>query len=212
MRQKSVYSLLIDRSGSMADLRDEIFQSINARIDSIQKLAAETDNDVLVEIVTFNHSIKLVLPLTEAKKLNHLNESDYQIDGTTALYDALGSTIERMNLLFGKEIEAKTCNATVVVYTDGYENASRNFFKGLIKAMLLIANKTENVQVALVGCDEETLFMAHELNFKMQNVVRTSKSDMAKSMSSLDTFFEKRNNGERTNFKVDFSQFDLDKK
>ncbi len=211
MKQKVIYALVIDRSGSMADLRDEIFQSINARIASIKALATEGDKETFVEIVTFNHSVKRVLPLAEASALAPLRESDYQIDGCTALYDAVGGTLERLNLLFRQEVRMGTAKIVIVVYTDGYENASRNYSKADIYAMLKQANSMENVEITLVGCDEATVMMAHEMNFKAENVVRTSKGTMSKSMDVLDNYFTAHYRDQKPNFKSGFKDFDLDK-
>ena len=98
-----------------------------------------------------------------------------------------------------------------MVYTDGYENTSRMYSKQVIREMLGKANAMENVEVTMVGCDEETLLMAQDLNFDNQNVVRTGKDDLGKSMKILDGYMEAISRGERPNFKAGYKEFDLDK-
>ncbi len=211
MKKKVVYALVVDKSGSMAVIQSEILMSLNDRISTIKNIAETSERDVLAELVTFNESAKRVLPLVNANKLNLLTSQEYQIGGTTALYDALGSTLERLDLTFNQELVAGTCSAVVVVYTDGYENASRMYSKQVIREMLRKANEMENVEITIVGCDEETLMMARDMNFNVDNVVRTSKENLSATMKSMDSYLYGYAKGEKRNFKADYKDFDLDK-
>lgn len=212
MKKKTVFALIIDKSGSMFDIKDEIFQSINDRIKSIKKSAKKEDKKMLVELVSFNHHITRLRTFESALTIKKLKEREYEVGGTTSLYDALGSTLERIELMFGKEIRQETCNVMVVVYTDGYENSSRQFSNEDIKEMLSKANETKGFEVAMVGCDEETLTMARRLNFRPKNIVRTSKEEMNESMESVDDYLVNFSMGRDVNFKKSLSKFDLDKK
>ena len=210
MKKKVVYALVVDKSGSMADIQSEILMSLNDRIKAIQKINETTDKEVLVELVAFNESVRRILPLVKAKKLAQLKAPEYEVGGTTALYDALGSTLERMYLTFGSDIEKGNCSVVIVVYTDGYENASRMYSKQVIREMLGKANSMKNVEITMVGCDEETLLMAQEMNFKQNNVVRTSKDYLSASMNMMDGYLAAFSNDEMPNFKSSYKDFDLD--
>jgi uncharacterized protein YegL len=211
MATKTIYSLVIDRSGSMADIRHEIFGSINNRIRKIIQIDRENDGETLAEITTFNHRVSRIVPLVKAEKLKPIKDEDFLIDGTTALFDALGSTLERLNNFFREEVEKGETDILIIIYTDGYENASMAYSKSAIRKMMTEASELENVQVTLVGCDEKTLWMAKEMAFHPNNIVRTSKEQMARSMGSLDAYFEDYKKGIKPNFKSRYKDFDLDK-
>ena len=137
MIKKMVYGLVIDRSASMSDLREEMLMSINNRIKSIKKNSKEKEQEAFVELVTFNHSVKRVYSMEPVESVEQLKRNDYEIDGSTSLYDALGSTLERMQLIYGEEVRKGNCNVAIVVYTDGHENTSRMYSQSQIKEMLV---------------------------------------------------------------------------
>ncbi len=208
---KVVYGLIIDKSSSMMEIQREILQSLNDRIKAIKKLDKNSKTETLVELVMFNHRVKRLHTLTPAKEMKPLNREDYFVNGTTALYDALGSTLERFNLLLSNEIAKGTCKVVILVYTDGYENASRSYSQQDIKEMLRVANNTPGVEITMVGCDEETLTMAREMNFNMDNVVRTSKENLSESMQCFDDYMVSFDSNKMSNFKESYKNYDLDK-
>ena len=211
MKKKIIYGIIIDRSSSMCDLRDEMLLSINNRVSAIKKISKEKNQDAYVELVTFNDKVNRVIELEPYSDVRALGPDDYLIDGMTSLYDALGSTLERIELIFGNEIRKGECNVAIIVYTDGYENSSRLYTQPQIKKMLTLANNMEGVEVSIVGCDVETLTMAKEINFENKNMVRTSRKDFVKSMKVMDDYFLHDVEGGTFNLKESMKDFDLDK-
>ena len=211
MKKKTVFGLILDKSGSMYDIKDEMLLSINQRIKTIKKLSAKSDGEVIVELVVFNHKINRIYDFEPAGKLKKLKKKEYEVNGTTALYDALGHMLERIDLKYGEEIAKGKCNAMVIVYTDGLENASRHYNIDNIKKQMSRANETKGFEVTMVGCDEETLMSAQTMNFNRKNVVRTSKLNLSRSMASLDPILHAISISHPIDFKSSFSKLDLDK-
>ena len=78
--------MILDRSGSMSGLESDTIGGYN----SMLKKQRETEGDVLVSTVLFDHSIEVLhdrVPLDEVAKIT---EKGYYVRGCTALLDAVG--------------------------------------------------------------------------------------------------------------------------
>lgn len=201
MKTTQIYSLLLDNSGSMHELREEMFLSINNRIKSIKNNASDTRDHVLIEIVSFNDRSHAIVPLQDARTAPLIQLSDYEIEGSTALYDALGNTVQRNNTLSSGVLSDQKVRTTIIVYTDGYENSSRHYSVRDIRRIMDRVNEDPLSDIVMVGCDEHTLHMAEEMNFNPTSVVKTSRENLVSSMDAIDTFVEKRMMNETITFK-----------
>lgn len=200
MKKTQIFSLILDCSGSMHELREEMYLSINQRIQSIKQLASDSNDEILLEISSFNHKLHTLVPLQDARRATLITLEDYRIEGSTALYDALGKTAQRLRdlqfgLLAGHEVRW-----TAVIYTDGFENSSTQFSLSDIQRLMSAVQEDPRSEVALVGCDSSTLETAQRMHLDVKNVVQTDRNRYVSSMEALDTFFEKRMNDESVQF------------
>jgi uncharacterized protein with von Willebrand factor type A (vWA) domain len=111
--------ILLDRSGSMATLWSEALGSINAYIEKLKV----SDKVVLA---AFDSEYKVIRDC-KAKDWKNVTNNDVEPRGTTALYDSCGKIMQR-----AEEDNAK--KTVLVVMTDGYENASKEYTQAAIKA------------------------------------------------------------------------------
>jgi uncharacterized protein YegL len=122
---------ILDRSGSMADLMNDLVDGFNEMIDK-QK---EEEGDVYVTVTCFDNHYEVLYEHAELKNVKKLTRKEIFPRGTTALLDAIGKTI---NVLKAKEQTDKTI---VLITTDGKENASIEY--GLDKIKELIKEQEE---------------------------------------------------------------------
>jgi len=113
---------LLDESGSMCSIRENIIQSVNKFIED-QKKANEDEYVGLPDppkmtFIKFQHGYSVIFEDKLLSEVKTITEKDYIPDGTTALYDAMGRTI--------KKYQGQT-GIIMVIVTDGLENASREF-------------------------------------------------------------------------------------
>ena len=121
---------ILDESGSMGYLRDDTIGGFNSMIED-KKTKPGTAN---VTTVLFNNEVSILhdnLPLSEVKPLTR---KDYMPSGATALYDAVGGTID----VIGQELSAlsedeRPDKVIFVITTDGEENSSRAFSKEMVR-------------------------------------------------------------------------------
>ena len=127
---------ILDRSGSMYHLTNDVIGGFNATMDSQR----EVEGKAYVTTVLFNNEFQLVHDRTELSEIHNLTNRDYVASGTTALYDAIGFTIKHIqkvhSYLRKEDLPSKV---TCFITTDGYENSSVKYsakeIKNLIKEL-----------------------------------------------------------------------------
>lgn len=138
-KKAKVYNLIIvDESGSMSHLRQATLSGINETISTIrsaQKEFAKTQSHFLT-LVTFDsgsnpEDVRTVInraPITQVADFN-----DYQPNGCTPLYDAMGESLTNLEKYVGNDSSA---SVVVTVLTDGLENASREWTAPLLRRLI----------------------------------------------------------------------------
>lgn len=132
MKTKVFNLIIIDESGSMQSIKRETINSVNETIQTIR--AAEkrhADQEHYVSVVSFNDQVKTISDCVAVADVKELTGETYQPDCCTALYDAMGISINNMR----KHTSAED-KVLVTVVTDGYENASREWNGKAIKALV----------------------------------------------------------------------------
>ena len=128
--------LVLDRSGSMSSCKEETVVSINEYINEIQKEAVEG----VFTLSTFdNRSIDIPISRIPIRELTTLGEDILMPRGGTPLYDAIGTAVHDLSTFTHTENEKKV----LVIVTDGYENASREYTSDAIKQLIEEKTKEE---------------------------------------------------------------------
>lgn len=116
--------LVLDESGSMESIRDQIINSIN---DLIMEQKQIKERPATFTLIKFSDNVKEVIVNKLLSNVNSLTNRDYVPSGSTALYDAIGKTIDRFR---------NEKNVLMVIITDGQENASRQYSRNQINKMI----------------------------------------------------------------------------
>jgi Mg-chelatase subunit ChlD len=112
---------LLDRSGSMDTCLDDTIGGFNAFV------REQTQDGGTLTLILFDHEYTLVYNKKPIEQVELLTHETYVPRGSTGLLDAIGKTI--------KNTEADR-TPTVVILTDGMENASHMFTKAHIKDLI----------------------------------------------------------------------------
>jgi hypothetical protein len=186
------YHLILDKSGSMESHYGEILQALNKKFDSIRATQAEhPEIPIYVSLTLFSDGPELVFEQKPACELRSLTEAEYVLDGMTALLDAVGMVLGRMQYLLGHDLKHHNANAVVVIYTDGMENASRRYTCGDIGAKIKKLSADDRWSFTFVGADIDAWDVASRINFNRSNVFSSSKESVGESMSFLSDSFSK---------------------
>lgn len=126
-------AVVLDRSGSMATVREATVGGLNQFFRTQRELAGE----VRLTLVQFDDKYEVHKDFVDLKQTPDLTQDDFVPRGWTALLDAVGKTI----VDFGNKLAAlpeteRPGKVIVVVQTDGEENASREFNHQRIQDMV----------------------------------------------------------------------------
>ena len=114
---------LLDRSGSMRGLESDTIGGYNSYLE-MQK-----GKNAKVTTILFDNQYEVLHDRKDIKSIKKLTKKEYYVRGCTALLDAIGKTIKKLD-------EQKASKVIFVITTDGYENASKEYSKEQIKELI----------------------------------------------------------------------------
>jgi hypothetical protein len=103
--------MILDESGSMYSIQNDIVGSVNKFINDQQKKV----DDTVFSLITFSTEFQNVYDKKLLSDVEEITSDNYSPNGMTALYDTIGFTLDKH----------KDKAACVVIVTDGEENSSK---------------------------------------------------------------------------------------
>ena len=126
-------TVVLDRSGSMACLVDEVIGAFNTFVDEQQQVAGQAS----FSLVQFDDRYEVYLDAVDLAKVGRLDRTTYVPRGMTALYDAVGLAIVATGTRLAALDEAERPDKVVfLIQTDGEENASHEYDAATLQAMI----------------------------------------------------------------------------
>ncbi|KGR76531.1 vWA domain-containing protein [Ureibacillus sinduriensis] len=148
---------IFDCSGSMQGLEADTIGGYNAML-AKQK---EIDEEAAVTTVLFNDQCKTLHERVDIKKVVPLTKTDYEVGGTTALLDAIGSTIQKVHHDL-KAVKEPSNQVLFIITTDGMENASVEYSFERVKK-LVDRQKELGWQFIFLGANIDAIGTASKL-------------------------------------------------
>jgi hypothetical protein len=175
---------LLDRSGSMENIRDDTIGGFNSFVSDQKAL----NPDALMTLWQFDHEILKSFTNVPLRDVPMLTRETFQPRGATHLLDTIGEALS-----IGSPIEE---NPIVVIFTDGEENGSSKFTKTALKEVIqkktsdgwtflyLGANQDSFAEAGALGIDTRTT-----LNYNTQDtpdVFRTLSAAVSQPAGTID--------------------------
>jgi hypothetical protein len=166
--------MVLDESGSMADIKLKIIKSINDFVMEQQQLKSDGTTMTLLK---FSDKLKYVFQRKPLEDIREITPFDYMPDGSTALYDAIGNAIEQFK---------EESNVIMVIVTDGQENASKNYTRSKITDMINKCKSNKLWNFVYLSSDIDTFTQGNNIgmanSFQSTNYV-TQKECMGSYLS-----------------------------
>ena len=140
---------IMDSSGSMVAMGDEPLQGLN----DFYKKQNETGN-FMSTLCFFSSDVKFIHKNISGKDIPILTNNDYNPNGMTALYDAIGESVNY-------QLEQNPKNVLVVILTDGEENASSKYTKKDIKKLLEKMETENGWKIMYLGANQDSFKVAN---------------------------------------------------
>ena len=169
--------MLLDRSGSMSGWEKDVIGGFNSFIKEQQ---TEKD-ECSVTLVQFDGQdpYEMILDAEKLESVKELDASVYNPRGSTPLLDALGRLIKSAEARNRRTPE----DVLVWVFTDGMENASREFTSAQVKE-LVQAKEKEGWTFMFMGAGIDSYAISNDLGFAEGNT-----SHFVKSVDGIDAAF-----------------------
>ena len=121
-------TFILDRSGSMGKLTEQVIVSYNDFITEQQTI----DGEAVVSLIQFDDKYEPNYAGVAIEQAGELTANSYEPRGSTALFDAIGRSIIEAKA----RIQKDSADVVFVITTDGLENASKEFSGEQIRDMI----------------------------------------------------------------------------
>jgi len=201
-KERTIYHLIVDRSGSMSDCIEATINGYNEQLNRIRAMQTEfPDQDIRMGLTMFNTHIDMQAVAKDLKNATPLSRKNYVPDGGTALYDAIGQSVLHLEESFGRQSDIPA-TFVIVVLTDGYENSSNLFNLQQIRSLIERLEATEKWTFSFIGATLDAVEVAQTMAIKANNSYSFEKESMKaevwdKLSDSMRLYFNKKTRGEK---------------
>lgn len=163
---------IIDRSGSMASIRNDAIGGFNTFLKEQQKI--KTDQ-CLFTYAQFDDEYELVHDCKPIEDIPPLDENTFVPRASTALLDAMGKTIASVGERLAKTDEDKRPSIIIVmILTDGQENCSREYTKQRINEMVKTQREQFKWEFIFLAANQDAIAEAHSYGIQAKNAANFS--------------------------------------
>ena len=162
---------VIDRSGSMSSIRDDAIGGFNAFLTEQKVVPGEAK----LTLALFDNEYLTPHDAVNLENVPELTTATFIPRGSTALYDAIGRTIDNIGGRLDKAA-AKPDKVIVVVLTDGQENASREYTRERVAEMIKHQQEKYAWEFVFLAANQDAFEAGAALNIKACNTANFAAS------------------------------------
>lgn len=162
-------AVVLDRSGSMGAIREETIDGFNEFLND-QKGA---ESIATLTLTQFDTEFQLVHSFKHINQVPVLNHKTYIPRGCTALYDAIGLTINSCGEQLAEMVEDERPEKVIfVILTDGEENSSCKFSYEEIQQMIEHQTTVYSWNFVFLGANINAVEIAKDLGIRPGNALK----------------------------------------
>ncbi|HHT79898.1 MAG TPA: VWA domain-containing protein [Spirochaetales bacterium] len=159
---------ILDKSGSMMGLEKDTIGGFNSLL---EKQKGEK-GIVWVTTVLFDHRYTILHDRLPIQGTDPITAKEYVPGGMTALYDALGRTIESLLEIPCKQMHGKKSSALFVIITDGEENASHDYTLERIRELIELCKERQGWEFLYLGANIDAFSAASKIGIDRGRATR----------------------------------------
>ncbi|MGN0745574.1 MAG: hypothetical protein ACI4ML_02735 [Aristaeellaceae bacterium] len=159
---------ILDRSGSMHGLEKDTIGGFN----SVLERNRAQPGDANVTTILFSHHLTLLHDRQPIRSVAPITERDYSTAGMTALLDAVGQAIRKIdNVQAHTAEEYRAGKVQFVIITDGLENASKEYSAQRVKQMIRDRQEKEGWDFIFLGANMDAVAVAADMGIDEDRAV-----------------------------------------
>jgi hypothetical protein len=200
--QKTIYHILVDKSGSMSDCIDQTINGFNEQINKIKELELEFPEQLMtIGLTTFNSYIDHKYFMEPTSSAYMMNRENYIPDNMTAMLDGMGETMVKLSDLQRISNREMPTTVVMVILTDGHENSSTRYSLRNIKEMIEEREATGTWTFSFLGATLDAVDVAESMSIRRDNSIAFSKASMKNEVwdklgDSMKSYYDKKRKGE----------------
>jgi uncharacterized protein YegL len=176
-KQNVLVNVILDKSGSMASKTNDVIEGFNAYIAGLEK---EDQVNYLFSLTLFDTQVAyrhVAIPLPEVKKLD---SKSYRPGGNTALNDAIGITVRKVDA-----DPPKVDKVVTVIMTDGEENSSREWTHDAVRGLIEQKEQEGSWTFVFLGAGLDAWHQGRSYGVQAANVVQYSANQYRDAFAAM---------------------------
>lgn len=167
--QKTYAFLILDKSGSMGYCLVPTIMGFNEQIQTI-KSESKDNGEWFVSVITFNQKVDAPAEnwCVSAEAVEEINETTYVPNGSTAMLDAVGSTLARIKA--STPYTDPNVSYLIVIISDGQENASREYNWSSVGELVQELQATKRFTFTYMGANQDLGVINNALHIPAGNM------------------------------------------
>ena len=167
--------IVLDASGSMAPIKEDMIGSINEFITQQKKLMEEQKTATYFTLQQFSNDVRYIQFEESLANVIPITGKDYNISGNTGLFDGIGDMIERFQ---------NCTHVACVIVTDGQENASTSFTQKGIKKLIEKQQKEKNWDFIYLSQDAAGFTQGATIGIQSVNNLQCAQESFSQCLSN----------------------------
>jgi len=164
---------ILDRSGSMAGFEEAAVSGFNTMLREQQS----TVGDALLTLHLFDDAHHRLIDRQPIQSVRPITQADFEPRGMTALYDAIGSTIDSLgHTLHLTPEHERPGHVVITTFTDGLENASIKYSQSHLRELISHQRTKYSWEFLFLAADEEALLTASDIGVDQSSTAAVAKS------------------------------------
>ncbi len=174
-KQRVLVNVILDKSGSMSAKVQDVIGGFNLYLDELAKEPAVVYG---FSLTLFDTVVEMKYKAVPLAKVAKLDDTTYRPSGNTALFDAIGNTVQTVKTDgFDKVI--------TVIMTDGEENSSREWTLPAVRELIRSKEAAGNWTFIFLGANLDAFAQGTSLGVAMANSVRYDPANYRGVYASL---------------------------
>lgn len=178
-------AFILDRSGSMQPVTEAAIAGFNQFLRDQQVSESEGEGISRLTLVQFDDQYEVPVDNLPVSEVVSLDTSTYVPRGSTALLDAVGTTIET----FKKRIKAlpedqRPGQVVFAIFTDGWENSSVRYTWIDIAKMIKKRREKDGWEFLFLAANQDAIATASQMNINAHHAATSDHSGRGMRSSS----------------------------
>jgi len=148
---------ILDKSGSMSGLESDTIGGFNSMLEKQKAVEGERR----ITTVLFDHTYTLLHDRIDIQSVKPMTDKEYYVGGSTALFDAIGKTINKIAREQKNAAEDSRAEKVMfVIITDGMENSSEEYTVNKVRQMIKHEKEKHGWEFIFLGANIDAVQVA----------------------------------------------------